>query len=180
MKEYSAIPEAELNNSLVYLCNPKQKILDKENMKKPQFVSTEKVSVNEGFSNNNLRVNFVPTQTHKKKTTEKTETEKVDDKEIRIERQNIIDAVIVRIMKVIILFLFINFLYRQERLRSTTSFWKMLWDRSQSSCLNHRWSSRELNLLLKESISREMMLTEANTSTCHEHVHANVLTFNYY
>jgi hypothetical protein len=41
----------------------------------------------------------VPTQSHKKKTTEKTEAEKMDDKEIRIERQNIIDAVIVRIMK---------------------------------------------------------------------------------
>lgn len=41
----------------------------------------------------------MPVQTHKKKTTEKTETEKVDDKEIRQERQNIIDAVIVRVMK---------------------------------------------------------------------------------
>jgi cullin 3 len=44
-------------------------------------------------------VNFVPAVTHKKKTTDKTEAEKVDDKEIRIERQNIIDAVIVRVMK---------------------------------------------------------------------------------
>lgn len=69
-------------------------------MKKPQFAPTEKVTVNQGFSNNNLRVNFVPTQTHKKKTAEKNDAEKVDDKEIKTERQNIIDAVIVRIMKV--------------------------------------------------------------------------------
>ena len=99
VKNHSAIPESELNNALLYLCNPKQKILDKENMKKPQFAPTEKVSVNTGFSNNNIRVQFVPTQTHKKKTAEKNDSEKVDDKEIRIERQNIIDAVIVRIMK---------------------------------------------------------------------------------
>jgi len=46
-----------------------------------------------------MKVNFIPTQTHKKKTTEKNEKEKTDDNEIRIERQNIIDAVIVRIMK---------------------------------------------------------------------------------
>jgi len=68
-------------------------------MKKPQFLPTEKASVNQGFTNANIRVNFIPAQTHKKKTTEKTETEKMDDREIRIERQNIIDAVIVRIMK---------------------------------------------------------------------------------
>jgi hypothetical protein len=37
--------------------------------------------------------------THKKKELGKDEGEKQDDKEIRIERQNIIDAVIVRIMK---------------------------------------------------------------------------------
>jgi hypothetical protein len=61
VKEYSAVPESELNNALVFLCNPKQKILDKENMKKPTFAPTEKISVNAGFSNANLRVNFVPT-----------------------------------------------------------------------------------------------------------------------
>ena len=37
--------------------------------------------------------------THKKKEVGKDEGEKQDDKEIRIERQNIIDAVVVRIMK---------------------------------------------------------------------------------
>lgn len=99
IKEYGSIPEQELNNALLFLCNPKQKLLDKENSKKPQFTPTEKVSVNATFQNPNIRVNFVPAVTHKKKTTDKTEAEKVDDKEIRIERQNIIDAVIVRVMK---------------------------------------------------------------------------------
>ena len=72
LKEYSAIPDSELNNALLYLCNPKMKILDKENMKKPTFAPTEKVSVNSKFSNPNIKVNFVPTSTHKKKTTEKS------------------------------------------------------------------------------------------------------------
>jgi hypothetical protein len=35
IKEYSSIPESELNAALIFLCNPKQKILDKENAKKP-------------------------------------------------------------------------------------------------------------------------------------------------
>lgn len=68
-------------------------------MKTPQFSDSEKISVNNNFSNPNVKVVFIPAQTHKKKTAEKTETEKMDDKEIRLERQNIIDAVIVRIMK---------------------------------------------------------------------------------
>jgi hypothetical protein len=44
---------------------------------------------------------YVPTQTHKKKAGDTKEDDKIknDDKEIRQERQNIIDAVIVRIMK---------------------------------------------------------------------------------
>ncbi len=68
-------------------------------MKKPQFAPSEKVKVFSQFANNNLRVQFIPTQTHKKKEVGKNDTEKNDDKEIRIERQNIIDAVVVRIMK---------------------------------------------------------------------------------
>mmetsp|Transcript_12723 Transcript_12723/g.12574 ORF Transcript_12723/g.12574 Transcript_12723/m.12574 type:complete len:94 (+) Transcript_12723:1928-2209(+) len=68
-------------------------------MKKPQFAPTEKVHVHVDFTNNNIRVQFVPTQTHKKKELDKNDKERNDDKEIRIERQNIIDAVIVRIMK---------------------------------------------------------------------------------
>jgi hypothetical protein len=75
-----------LNNALVFLCNPKQRLLNKENMKKPQFVPTEKISVNLEFSNNNIRVTFVPTQTHKKPVGGATEKEKGDDKEIRMER----------------------------------------------------------------------------------------------
>jgi hypothetical protein len=68
-------------------------------MKKPQFTDAEKLVVTGNFSNPNLKVNFIPISSHKKKTAEKSDIEKNNDKEIRIERQNIIDAVIVRIMK---------------------------------------------------------------------------------
>lgn len=33
--EKSAIPADELNNALKYMCNPKNKILEKKNMKTP-------------------------------------------------------------------------------------------------------------------------------------------------
>ena len=60
VKNHSSIPEAELNNALLYLCNPNQKILDKENMKKAKFEPNEKINVNLGFSNKNIRVTFLP------------------------------------------------------------------------------------------------------------------------
>lgn len=56
IKDKSAIPDAELNNALLYLCNPKLKILNKENLKKPAFAPNEAVTVNMQFQNNNLKV----------------------------------------------------------------------------------------------------------------------------
>ncbi len=89
-----------MNEALRFLCNPKMKILAKENMKTPQFQPGEKATVNLDFTNANQRCNFIPIVTNKRKTVGKTEEEVVDDKEIKVERQNIIDATIVRIMKV--------------------------------------------------------------------------------
>jgi ssDNA-binding Zn-finger/Zn-ribbon topoisomerase 1 len=86
----------------MWLCNPKQKILDKQNMKTAAFQDGEKITVTQNFSNPNIKVTYTPPQTHKKKEKDDEKdkaAEKVDDKEIRMERQNIIDAVIVRIMK---------------------------------------------------------------------------------
>ncbi len=94
--------DQEMKQSLVYLCNPKLRVLLKDNLKKPDFTSTENIKVNVDFSSNNLKCNFIPTVSHKRKTpgSEKTANELDEEKEIRMERQNIIDAVIVRIMKV--------------------------------------------------------------------------------
>lgn len=49
------------------------------------------------FANPNLKVNFIPAQTHKKK--EAVDPKPNVDPDIEIERRNIIDAVVVRIMK---------------------------------------------------------------------------------
>lgn len=57
------------------------------------------MSVTANFANPNLKVNFIPSVSHKNPTPNQTDPNDQGDKEIRLERQNIIDAVIVRIMK---------------------------------------------------------------------------------
>lgn len=44
----------------MYLCNPKFKILVKENMKTPKFADNEKIKLNFDFSSNNMRINLIP------------------------------------------------------------------------------------------------------------------------
>lgn len=67
-------------------------------MKKSTFEPNEKITVNTGFTSPNIRVNFVPIVTHKKTEKDITGPDPVDPI-VKIERQNIIDAVVVRIMK---------------------------------------------------------------------------------
>lgn len=86
-------------------------------MKTPKFEKDEKCTINLEFSNQNQKCNFVPVKTTKRTTEGKTESEVQDDKEIRMERQNIIDATIVRIMKVSTRILRV----RLTKRRSTTS-----------------------------------------------------------
>jgi hypothetical protein len=62
MKELTNIPEAEMLNQLKYLCNPKQKILDKDLPKTPDFKPDEKMRVSQGFVNPNVKVTFSPPQ----------------------------------------------------------------------------------------------------------------------
>lgn len=45
IKEYGSIPDTELGQAMIFLCNPKQKLLEKENNKKPTFLPNEKVTV---------------------------------------------------------------------------------------------------------------------------------------
>ena len=82
--------DKDLSSSLMYLCNPRQKILDKDNFKKPEFTPAEKMRPTATFSNPNIKVSFIPPQ--------RVEIEKKVDKPDS-ERKNIIDAVVVRIMK---------------------------------------------------------------------------------
>jgi hypothetical protein len=50
----------------LYLCNPTNPILKKENYKEAKFKQDEKISVNLIFKSTNVKVNFTPPITHKK------------------------------------------------------------------------------------------------------------------
>jgi len=60
LKAATNIPEKDLKNALKYMCNPKTKIIDKENMKKPDFTPQEKAKLTENYTNANIRVNYIP------------------------------------------------------------------------------------------------------------------------
>jgi hypothetical protein len=90
----------ELTTQMKYLCNPKQKVLLKFKDKSPKFEPTEEIKVNDAFKNPSLKLNFIPKKTHKKKTvSEKSDVQSAVEQEIKIERQHVLDAIIVRIMK---------------------------------------------------------------------------------
>lgn len=98
--EYSNLQKKELELQLKYLCNPKQRILNKQDLKKPVFKETEEIRINTAFKNAALKVNLVPKKTHKKKTAnEKGEVQLQVEQETKMERQHVLDAIIVRIMK---------------------------------------------------------------------------------
>jgi hypothetical protein len=92
-----------LHQQMMFLFNPKLRLLAKENTKVPKCTPTEKIEVNAAFANPNLKCSFIPQQNHKKtkvSSEDQKQAREADDKEIKLERQNIIDAVVVRIMKV--------------------------------------------------------------------------------
>ena len=49
IKDATNIPESELNPALIYLCNPKNRVIEKENMKKPEFAPDEKMKIAAAF-----------------------------------------------------------------------------------------------------------------------------------
>jgi len=64
------------------------------------FKESEEIRVNQAFKNPALKVSLVPKKTHKKKTTtEKGEVQLQVEQETKMERQHVLDAIIVRIMK---------------------------------------------------------------------------------
>lgn len=99
VKRATNIGDAELNPALVFLVNPKVKVLKKANMKSPKFTGDELITLNLDFQNANIKLNLAPVQATKVTNEKADEAKKNDDKEIKMERQNITDATIVRIMK---------------------------------------------------------------------------------
>ena len=69
---------------------------------KPQVFDdpNEQIKLNVKFSSNNIRVNLVPTSSQKRKDpNEKTKEEKEAEKSVQVERQVIIQATSVKVMK---------------------------------------------------------------------------------
>ena len=54
------IPAKELSISLRYLCNPKVRIIQKENPSKPEFTPDEKMNIAAIFQHPNIRVVLCP------------------------------------------------------------------------------------------------------------------------
>ena len=100
VKEMSGLPEQELARQLKQLCNPKMKMIAKDQPKVPKFKPDEGLEINPKFKYNLVKVNFIPKTAHKKKDlSKKTEIENQVEEEIKSERAMVLDAMIVRIMK---------------------------------------------------------------------------------
>ena len=99
IKEKSNVPDEFLKPALIHLCNPKIRVLDKQ-IKKPTLDDpNEKIKINPKFTSNNIRVNLIPTQTAKKKTTDDNKGENQLSAEVKTERQVIIQATCVKVLK---------------------------------------------------------------------------------
>lgn len=85
--------------AIIHLCNPKIRVLDKQ-IKKPTLDDpNEKIKINFKFTSNNIRVNLIPTAPARKKTAEPGQGDNQLTSEVKTERQVIIQATAVKILK---------------------------------------------------------------------------------
>ena len=98
LEQKTQIPKDKLIPALIAMCNPKVRLLSKEEPK-PEFKPDEKIQVNLKFQNPQTRLNVVPVPAQKKKTIEATEEDKEMEKGIKQERQLVCDGYIVKVMK---------------------------------------------------------------------------------
>ena len=76
------------------------RIINKEALKSPKFTPDEKLEVNKDFKASLIKLNFIPKPVLKRKDpNEKSEVQNQVEEEIKMERQLVLDAMIVRIMK---------------------------------------------------------------------------------
>ena len=96
--EKTAMGQEQFKMAMMRFCDPKVKVLLKE-VQKPVFGEHEKIKVNKQFTSNSIRCNLVPQKVVKKKTTEATAEESAQAKQVARERQFIIQAHTVKVMK---------------------------------------------------------------------------------
>jgi hypothetical protein len=70
----------------VIFCNPKLKVLTKDNMKSPLFEQNEKIRLNLEFKHNNTKLTFIPSKTEKVDIRQQQQQLGSENKEIKIER----------------------------------------------------------------------------------------------
>ena len=85
--------------AMMKFCNPQVKLLLKQNAKKPVFEDGEKININPKFASNSIRCNLIPQKVVKKKTSEATPEESAQAKQIARERQFVVQAHTVKVMK---------------------------------------------------------------------------------
>ena len=84
---------------MLQLCNPKNKVLNKE-IKKPSLDKPgEKISINLAFKNNDIRVNVMPVLSKADKASKQTAQDSEIELGIKRERNQIIEAHLVKQMK---------------------------------------------------------------------------------
>ena len=98
IKTTTNMQEENFKSAMMKFCDPKMKLLKKQ-VNKPVFGNDEKITVNAAFTQNNIRINLMPVRTHKKKTTAATPEEIAQQKQINTERQFVIQAHCVKVMK---------------------------------------------------------------------------------
>ncbi len=76
LKHKTNIPERQLNAALVGLANPRVKLLLKGQNNAKFESDDEKMTLNEKFASNNIRMTLIPQAVVKKKTVEQSEEEK--------------------------------------------------------------------------------------------------------
>ena len=82
------------------LCNPKgPPVLQKERPKRPVFDENEKIKVDLKFNSPNIRHNYIPQRIFKKKSVLPTAEEVKETRAINNERQYVIQAQAVKVMK---------------------------------------------------------------------------------
>jgi hypothetical protein len=91
--EATNLTDSSLKAHLIQFFNPKNKLLNKSTKGK-SLEDAELVEVNMAFTCNSIKINFIP-----KKVKKEDHESKEEDAAISVERKNILDSVIVRIMK---------------------------------------------------------------------------------
>ena len=84
---------------MMRLCDPKRGILTKTNPRNANFRDDDLISVKVNFTSATIKINYIPLKVVKKKSMEPTVEELSYAKQIRKEREYVIQAKIVKTMK---------------------------------------------------------------------------------